>query len=184
MRQVSATDITYWSRTSSSGCSATSSSAASAARARPSGPAEIGRRQHPLDPEAEERAGVRHRGAQRLGVGPGQLIRIGARRQCHHRHLDVVRLLPRVDTIGGGLARLVGVVGQNEPAGEALELADVLLGQSRAARGDRPLHPGPGEADHVGVALADHDLVAGHHVGLGPVDAVQGLRLVVEHVVA
>ena len=72
-----------------------------------------------------------------------------------HGDLDVVGALPRVDAVRRGLPGVVRVVGQHEPTGEPLQLAHVVLGQRGAAGGDRPGDAGAGEADHVGVALAD-----------------------------
>ena len=99
-------------------------------------------------------------GPQRLGVGPGQVGRVGAGRQGGHGHVDLVLALPLVEAAGRRLPGAVGVVGQHHPGGEVPEQPDVLLGQGGAAGGHGPGHAGLEEADHVGVALADHDLAA------------------------
>ena len=124
-----------------------------------------------------------HRGAQGVGVGAGQVVGVRPRRQFEHREPQVVGGLPGVDALRGGLAGLVRVVGQHDVAGEPLEDPHVVLGESRPARGDRSRDAGTGEADHVGVALAHDDLIGGDRIGLGPVDGVQRLGLVVEDVV-
>ena len=91
-----------------------------------------------------------------------------------------MRPLPLVEPFGRGQAGGVGVEGEHDVAGEALQQAHVLLGEGRAAGGDGPGHPGPVEADHVGVALAHHDLPGPDDLGLGPLEAVEGLGLRVD----
>ena len=51
--------------------------------------------------------------------------------------------------------------------------------QGGAARGHRPVQADLGEPDHVGVALADDDLVLSDRLVLGPVEAVEHLALAV-----
>ena len=82
-------------------------------------------------------------------------------REVGDRHLDLVLALPLVDPLGGGLAGGIGVERQDQLGTEALEPPDVLVGEGGAAGGDRDRQAALGEADHVGVALADDDLVAG-----------------------
>ena len=103
--------------------------------------------------------------------------------QVGHRHVDVVLLLPLVEPVGGGLPGRVGVEGQHDPPGEAacssLTWSSVrAVPQVATARGT----PARGEADDVGVALADDDLVGVDDVVLGPVQAVEDLALGVERV--
>ncbi|MEZ5237481.1 MAG: hypothetical protein R2716_00440 [Microthrixaceae bacterium] len=59
----------------------------------------------------------------------------------------------------------------------------MVLGEGGATGRNRPVDPGPVEAHHVGVALADDHLVGADDLGLGPVQPVEGLGLVVERVV-
>ena len=170
----------YSLRTFGSGCSLTTSIARSARRARSSG-VRAGRPLiDPIEPERQERHGVGDRRGQRVGILLGQLARIEAARQLGHRHLHLVLLLPRVEALGGTLAGGIGVERQHDPAGVALDQPHVVLGERRAARRHGPLDAGAVEADDVGVALADHDLVGGCDVGLRPVQPVERLRLGVD----
>ena len=54
------------------------------------------------------------------------------------------------------LAGRIGVEAEVQPLGQARELAEMMLGQSGAHRGDDRLEPRLPQCDHVGVAL-DHD---------------------------
>ena len=144
------------------------------------GGAQVGGGEDPLDAEPEERHGLLDGLAQGVGVGPGEVGRVAAGREGGDGHLDLVLALPLVDPLGRGLAGGVGVEGQHEPRGEALERADVLVGEGGAAGGDGPVEADLGEADHVGVALADDDLVGPHRLVLGPVEPVEDLALAVE----
>ena len=132
---------------------------------------------HAIDPEPEERHGFVDGHRQRVGVGEREITRVLAIGKPGHRHLDLVLLFPFVELLGGTLTGRIGVEGQHNAAGEPLENAHVLFGESRATRGHRAGHAGPMETDDVGVALAHHDLVVLHHVGLGPVESVESLRL-------
>src|SRR5207237_406912 len=61
-----------------------------------------------------------------------------------------------------------------------LQHVEVLIGQGRAAGGNRTRHARAEQPDHVGVALAHDDLAGLHHVALGPVEAVQRAPLRVD----
>ena len=115
-----------------------------------------------------------------LGIVAPQVAGIPARRQRRDLHLDVELLLPLVPLLRRALARAVGVVGEHHLAGEALQQLHVLLGQRGAARGDRVRDAGEREPHDVGVALADHDLVARADLRLRPVQAVEQPALVVQ----
>ena len=119
-------------------------------------------------------------GGQRVRVALGQVARVLPAGQPGHRHLHLVLLLPLVEALGRALAGGVGVEGQHDPAGVALEQPHVVLGERRAARGHGPGHADAVEPDDVGVALAHHDLVGRRDVGLGPVQPVQRLGLGVD----
>jgi len=95
-RQRSAICMTYWSRTSSSGCSPRPRGR----HRRPGrglGRAQLGGGHHPVHPELENGRARRwpHVG---LGVGAGELAGVAAGRQVGDRHVDLVAALPFIDT--------------------------------------------------------------------------------------
>ena len=114
------------------------------------------------------------------GILAGQLGRVLAPRQPRHLDRDVELPLPLVEALGRPLPGGVGVEGQDDPAGEALEEPDVVRGEGGAARRDGDGHAGLVEADHVRVALADDDPVGLDDVALGPAQPVQHPGLAVD----
>ena len=138
MSSSPASFMTYWSRTSSFGCSAT----IAAPRLGGPGPAfergEVGGGEHPVEPELQERRGA----LDRLHAAPSGSSRhtsAGSRPggQVGHLELDLVLLLPLVPLLRRALAGGVGVVGEHHLAGEVLQHLEVVVGQRGAARGDR-----------------------------------------------
>ena len=141
---------------------------------------EVAPPQCPVDPELEERTGLGDRTPQAVGVGSGHVTRVGTLGQCGDGEAQPELLLPGVDPLGRGLAGTVSVVGQDDPGGEAGQLAGVVGGHGGAAGGDGALDSRLVEADHIGVALAHDDLVHAARLGLGPVEAVEQASLVVD----
>ena len=103
-----------------------------------------------------------------------------ARRERGDLHLDVEALLPLVPLLGRVLAGGVGVVREHHVTREALQDLHVLVGQRGAAGGDRVRDAREREPHDVGVALADHHLVARADLRLRPVQAVEQPALVVQ----
>ena len=111
------------------------------------GGGEVGRREHAIDPELEERhRGLHRRPRAASGSVDGQVGRIDPGGQVGDGDLEVVLLLPLVEALGGGLPGGVGVEGQHELAGVAPQQLDVLGGERRAARGDGGRQARPGRS--------------------------------------
>ena len=132
-----ASSITYWSRTSSLGCSATIAAAGSAARARPSrdarsaAPSARSSRNWrngfgPGRPPSGATPGRRATGRRGPARGAGRPPAPGARTSA-----------PTVPALGRALPRGVGVVGEHDLAGEVLQHLDVIVGERGAAGRDR-----------------------------------------------
>ncbi len=85
-------------------------------------------------------------------------------------------LLPRGVPVEGedDLGRDVG------PAEHPLHDPGVLLAERRPARRDGRAHPGEVAGHDVGVALDDDDALGAGDLPLGQVEAVEGLRLLVD----
>ena len=79
---------------------------------------------------------------------------------------------------GGLIAGRVGVEGQDDAAGEALEQAQLVLGEGGAHRRDGVGKAGLVQGDHVQVALDDDRLVEGADGLARPVEAVQQVAFV------
>ena len=63
------------------------------------------------------------------------------------------------------------MTGEDQPAGEVLEGANLVLGERRAPAGHGPGHACQDEPDHVAGALTPDDL-AGSHLQIDPVQYV------------
>ena len=90
----------------------------------------------------------------------------------------VHRLAGQLQTAQGGLfAGGIGVQGQDDPAGKALEQLELVLGQGSAHRRDRVGKTALVQGDHIQVALDDHHLVLGadRPCGPGPARTAGGL---------
>ena len=140
----------------------------------------VGGRERAVDAELHERLRRLDRLDEQLGVVAPHVGGIATEREVGDLELDVVALLPLVPALGRALAGGVGVVGEDHLAGEVLDDLEVVVGERGAAGRHRVRLTGERERHHVGVALADEDLPAGHDLGLRPVEPVQQAALLVD----
>ena len=172
--------MTYWSRTSSFGCSAIIAAASPRDTGARFERAEILAAQQPLDPELEERRRALDRRFQPLWIVAEDVGRIATGGQVGHLELDLESLFPLVATIGRGHACVVGVVRERHLARQVLQRDEVIVGERGTAGRDRDGHTCERERHHVGVSLADDDLAARHDLALGEVEAVEQPRLLID----
>ena len=137
------------------------------------GRVEVAPVQDPVDPELEEWSGPLDCRSQPVGVAAGQVTGVGTRWEGGHDEPEAELLFPGVHPLGRGLSGAVGVKGQHHPLGETAHEPGVAGGQRRPAGGHRPFDSREVAADHIGVALAHHQLIGPAGFGLGPVQAVE-----------
>ena len=134
---------------------------------------EISTIEHAGQSEAEKGLSLLDRDSKRLGVTCGEIRRIDACGHLGDGHVDLEAPLPFVDALGRGLACRIGVERQHDAATESLEHADVVFGQRRSTGGNGPADADVGEADDVGVALADDRFVLAYDLVLCQVQPVE-----------
>ncbi len=100
--------------------------------------------------------------------------------QVRHGEPQAELLFPFVDPFRGRLPGPIGIERKDDPLGETGHGPGVLRGEGCAACGNRPLYASQVAADHVRVALADHQLVDAAGLRLRPVQPVEHLALGVE----
>ena len=135
------------------------------------------RRVQPLQPETEERHRLVDCDLQAVRVRVGDVAGILTLGELRNGHRDVVLLLPLVELLGGTLAGVVGIKGEDNIAGVPLHELHVFFGECRSARGHRRGDATAVETDDIRVALAHHKPVGLDGITLGPVEPVQGARL-------
>ena len=138
------------------------------------------RLRHPLahdafETEREERQRGRDRLDEPLRVTAGQITRVAPVGQPGNRDLDLVFLLPLIEPFRSTLAGGIGIEGQYDTVRISLDQADMLLGERRSTGGHRSGEAGAMEADHVGIALTDDDLIVLDDLPLGPIQPIKGL---------
>ena len=88
--------------------------------------------------------------------------------------------LPLVDLQRGVLPGIVAVICEHDPLGEVPHRREVLFPEGGATGGDGSRHPCLEEGDHIGVALADDDLIGLDDVLLRPVECIESPTLRVD----
>lgn len=129
----------------------------------------------------DQRLAVVYRLAKCLGISGGdQICRVGASGKFGNANVEIagrrhVDATPRRSGAGG-----ICIECQNHLLGEAAQKVEVPLPQSRAAGGYGHRHAGLVQRDDVGVSL-DHNRVTGpDDLRLGPMQAVEKARLVIQ----
>ena len=137
--------------------------------------------QLPLDPELEQghRIGDRLLHRRRIPLRD-QVGGVAARRKGSDPQIEVARHRSVEPAVGGPGAGLVGIEGEHDPVGEPAQQVEMVLPEGGSAGSHRDGQPCDVHGDHVGVSLDNHRLVRAHDLRLGPVEAVQEPRFVID----